>query len=98
MLVLVEVPVDPVVVDPVAPVLESGSILDMLSSYKGEQRNPAVVDIPMLLVALLPVPVLLDEDPVPVLPEEDDVAVIVEPDVMLAVALDPVPVPMLLVD
>ena len=52
----------------------------------------------MLLVALLPVPVLLDEDPVPVLPEEDGVAVIVEPDVMLAVALDPVPVPMLLVD
>ena len=125
MLVLVEVPVDPVVVDPVAPVLESGSILDMLSSYKGEQRNPAVVDIPMLLVALLPVPVLLDEDPVPVLPEEDelvvtllavepvplldsDVAVIVETDVMLAVELDeepvpilpvdPVPVPMLLVD
>ena len=127
MLVLVEVPVDSVVVDPVAPVLESGSILDMLSSYKGEQRNPAVVDIPMLLVALLPVPVLLDEDPVPVLPEEDelavtllalavepvplldsDVAVIVETDVMLAVELDeepvpilpvdPVPVPMLLVD
>ena len=45
MLVLVEVPVVPVVVDPVAPVLESESILDMLSSYKGEQRNPAVVDM-----------------------------------------------------
>lgn len=42
---VVEVPVDPVVVEPVAPVLEAGSILDMLSSYKGEQRNPAVVDM-----------------------------------------------------
>ena len=43
MLVPLEVPVDPVMVEPVAPVLESGPILDMPSSYKGEQRNPAVV-------------------------------------------------------
>jgi len=42
---VVEVPVDPLVVEPVAPVLEAGSILDMPSSYKGEQRNPAVVDM-----------------------------------------------------
>ena len=110
MLVLVEVPVDPVVVDPVAPVLESGSILDMLSSYKGEQRNPAVVDIPMLLVALLPVPVLLDEDPVPVLPEDDELVAVllevepdpvldaVEPDVILVEVLEDESVPILLVD
>ena len=45
MLVAVEVPVDPLVVEPVAPVLEAGAILDMPSSYKGEQRNPTVVDM-----------------------------------------------------
>ena len=70
--------------------LASDDALNMEPVLLDEDSVPVLPEEDELVVTLLAV------EPVPLL--ESDVAVIVEPDVMLAVALDEEPVPILLVD